>query len=32
VTLPLWQTERLAVAERLIRHGWRLARDSGLGK
>jgi 2-polyprenyl-6-methoxyphenol hydroxylase-like FAD-dependent oxidoreductase len=32
VTLPLWQTERLAVAERLIHHGWRLARDSGLGK
>jgi len=32
VALPLWQTERLAVAERLIHHGWRLARDSGLGK
>ena len=32
VTLPLWQTERLAVAERLIHHGWRLAHNSGLGK
>jgi hypothetical protein len=30
--LPRWQTERLAVAERLIYHGWRLARNSGLGK
>jgi 2-polyprenyl-6-methoxyphenol hydroxylase-like FAD-dependent oxidoreductase len=32
VALPLWQTERLAVAERLIYHGRRLARNSGLGK
>ena len=32
VALPLWQTERLAVAERLIHHGWRLAHNSGLGK
>jgi 2-polyprenyl-6-methoxyphenol hydroxylase-like FAD-dependent oxidoreductase len=30
--LALWQTERLAVAQRLIHHGWQLARDSGLGK
>ena len=30
--LPLWQTERLAVAQRLIHHGWQLARNSGLGK
>ncbi|HMH08299.1 MAG TPA: hypothetical protein VK579_16610, partial [Terriglobales bacterium] len=30
--LPRWQTERLAVAERLIHHGWRLARNSGLGR
>ena len=32
VALPRWQIERLAVAERLIHHGWRLARNSGLGK
>lgn len=32
VALPLWQTERLAVAERLIHHGRQLARNSGLGK
>jgi 2-polyprenyl-6-methoxyphenol hydroxylase-like FAD-dependent oxidoreductase len=30
--LPLWQAERLAVAQRLIYQGWRLAHDSGLGK
>lgn len=30
--LPLWQTERLAVAQRLIHHGEQLARSSGLGK
>ena len=30
--LALWQTERLAVAQRLIHHGWQLARNSGLGK
>jgi len=30
--LPLWQRERLAVARRLIYHGWQLARNSGLGK
>lgn len=30
--LSRWQTERLAVAKRLIHHGWRLARNSGLGK
>ena len=30
--LALWQTERLAVAYRLIHHGWQLARNSGLGK
>jgi 2-polyprenyl-6-methoxyphenol hydroxylase-like FAD-dependent oxidoreductase len=30
--LPLWQTERLAVAQRLIHHGRQLARSSGLGK
>jgi 2-polyprenyl-6-methoxyphenol hydroxylase-like FAD-dependent oxidoreductase len=30
--LPLWQTERLAVAQRLIHHGWQLARNSGLGR
>jgi 2-polyprenyl-6-methoxyphenol hydroxylase-like FAD-dependent oxidoreductase len=30
--LPLWQTERLAVAQRLIHQGWQLARNSGLGK
>src|SRR5258705_4648115 len=30
--LPLWQTERLAVAQRLIHHGWQLAVNSGLGK
>lgn len=32
IALPRWQTERLAVATRLIHHGWRLARNSGLGK
>lgn len=32
LALLRWQTERLAVAERLIHHGWRLARNSGLGK
>ena len=32
VALPRWQTERLAVAEGLIHHGWRLARNSGLGQ
>ena len=32
VALPRWQTERLALAERLIHHGWRLARNSGLGQ
>jgi 2-polyprenyl-6-methoxyphenol hydroxylase-like FAD-dependent oxidoreductase len=32
VALPRWQSERLAVAERLIHHGWRLARNSGLGR
>jgi 2-polyprenyl-6-methoxyphenol hydroxylase-like FAD-dependent oxidoreductase len=32
VALPRWQTERLAVAERLLHHGWRLARNSGLGQ
>jgi 2-polyprenyl-6-methoxyphenol hydroxylase-like FAD-dependent oxidoreductase len=32
VALPLWQTERLAVAERLIYQGWRLAHNSGLGQ
>lgn len=32
VALPAWQTERLAVADRLIHHGQRLARNSGLGK
>jgi 2-polyprenyl-6-methoxyphenol hydroxylase-like FAD-dependent oxidoreductase len=32
VALPRWQSERLAVAERLIHHGWRLARNSGLGQ
>lgn len=30
--LALWQTERLAVAQRLIHHGGQLARSSGLGK
>lgn len=29
--LPLWQSERLAVAQRLMHHGRRLARHSGLG-
>ncbi len=29
--LPLWQSERLAVAQRLMHHGLRLARHSGLG-
>ena len=32
VAVPRWQTERLAVAEGLIHHGWRLARNSGLGQ
>ena len=32
VALPRWQTERLAVADRLVHHGWRLARNSGLGQ
>jgi 2-polyprenyl-6-methoxyphenol hydroxylase-like FAD-dependent oxidoreductase len=32
VALPRWQAERLAVADRLIHHGLRLARTSGLGK
>jgi 2-polyprenyl-6-methoxyphenol hydroxylase and related FAD-dependent oxidoreductases len=32
VALSRWQTERLAVADRLIHHGWRVARNSGLGK
>jgi 2-polyprenyl-6-methoxyphenol hydroxylase-like FAD-dependent oxidoreductase len=32
VALPRWETERLAFAERLIHHGWRLARNSGLGQ
>lgn len=31
VALPRWQTERLAVADRLVAHGWRLAHNSGLG-
>jgi 2-polyprenyl-6-methoxyphenol hydroxylase-like FAD-dependent oxidoreductase len=31
VALPRWQAERLSVADRLVTHGWRLARDSGLG-
>jgi 2-polyprenyl-6-methoxyphenol hydroxylase-like FAD-dependent oxidoreductase len=31
VALPRWQGERLAVADRLVAHGWRLARHSGLG-
>jgi 2-polyprenyl-6-methoxyphenol hydroxylase-like FAD-dependent oxidoreductase len=30
--LPIWQTERLAVAQRLIHHGRQLARSSGLGR
>lgn len=30
--LPRWQAERLAVAERLIHHGRRLARGSGLAQ
>ena len=29
--LPRWQAERMAVAQRLIHHGWSLARRSGLG-
>jgi 2-polyprenyl-6-methoxyphenol hydroxylase-like FAD-dependent oxidoreductase len=29
--LPVWQAERLAVAGRLVHHGRRLARGSGLG-
>jgi 2-polyprenyl-6-methoxyphenol hydroxylase-like FAD-dependent oxidoreductase len=29
--LPHWQAERMAVATRLIHHGWSLARRSGLG-
>ena len=32
VALPRWEAERLAVADRLIHHGWRLARNSGLGQ
>ena len=28
--LPRWQAERMAVAQRLIHHGWSLARQSGL--
>lgn len=32
VALPRWEVERLAVAGRLIHHGWRLARNSGLGQ
>jgi 2-polyprenyl-6-methoxyphenol hydroxylase-like FAD-dependent oxidoreductase len=32
VALPRWEAERLAVADRLIHHGRRLARDSGLGQ
>lgn len=31
VALPRWQSERLAVAQTLFYHGWRLARYSGLG-
>ena len=31
VALPRWQIERLAVADRLVAHGWRLAHNSGLG-
>lgn len=32
VALPRWQVERLAVADRLVAHGWCLARNSGLGQ
>jgi 2-polyprenyl-6-methoxyphenol hydroxylase-like FAD-dependent oxidoreductase len=32
VALPRWEAERLAAADRLIHHGWRLARNSGLAQ
>lgn len=32
IALPRWEAERLAVADRLINHGRRLARSSGLGQ